>query len=219
MENINIPENAKEIISELAIMGLDKILEKTIQSDNEILKEIPIIKSIVSAIQIGSAIQNAHFIKKYACFIGIVNENKIDDKLLFDVLKNKKEVKKIIEQTIIEIDRYQTIEKTKMLSLLFVKTFKDKTFSIEEYNILLFGIEAIQSYTGIETLQKYYKAGEYLGFDVKHNEKVKDLDYTQLFGTGLITTPAVSSYFGGADFVAFISKLGIKFYENIIVNL
>jgi len=222
-----LPQSAKEAFSKLAISSSDITLKKVLENDtieNDVLKVIPFINLLVNVIKVSSAIKNAHFIKKYDSFIGIIHENKIDEELLFNVLKDKNKVNKIVEQTIIEIDRYQTIEKSKMLGRLFVKTFKDKIFTFDEYNTLLFGIEAIHPYLGVETLRKYYEIGEYIEAEENINseqiEKSKTLDYTTLSGTGLITTPKVISYYGGkTDFVVFISKLGIKFYENIVTPI
>ena len=55
-----ICSDSLELISNIAEVGLDEILQ------NEFLKDIPVISSLVSIYKIGNNIHNAHLLKKFS---------------------------------------------------------------------------------------------------------------------------------------------------------
>jgi hypothetical protein len=60
----------------------------------------------------------------------------LNDDRLEKIFSDKKLLSKIVDQTIISLDRYQTTQKAKMLGILFVETFKKKNFTVKEYDTL-----------------------------------------------------------------------------------
>ena len=98
-------------------MGIDELF------DNDILKEIPIVKSVVSAFKIGHYVRERHFIKKLFTFLREYHLNKIPLKEL-NQFKDKFETDKIynnkvVEHILVYIDRFIHIEKSKILANLF----------------------------------------------------------------------------------------------------
>jgi len=218
---------AKEIFTDVAEMGLDEIIEKIIKEQKS-LKEIPIIKWLFMAHETITIFQTAFFIQKYSAFLGPINETMADDLIDDDKLKkifsDKKTYTKTIEQIIISLDRYQTKQKAKMLGKLFVETFKNNNFTINEYNTLIFSIENIHPSLGIECLKSFF---DYKNKMKNENDKEKKeeigtkystLDYSPLATTSLLRLPVGGTYFdnyGGA----FINELGYKFYELVVAKI
>jgi hypothetical protein len=216
--------SVKEVFTDIAEMGLDELIEKIAKEQN-LLKEIPIIKWLVVGNDIRTIIQSAFFIKKYFVFLGPINESMaddlIDDNRLIEIFSDKKLYSKIIEQIIISLDRYQTIQKAKMLSILFVETFKNSNFTIKEYNTLIFSIENIHPSLGIECIKSFYDYKNEMNREVDKEKKEKiwlensSLDYSPLATSGLLKLPigaAIIGHLGGA----FINELGYKFYELVV---
>jgi hypothetical protein len=218
---------AKEFFSDIAELSLDEMIGM-ITKNQKLLQDIPIIKWLFIANDIRTIIQSAFFLKKYANFIGPINEAFGDelwqDRVINDLFTNKKDFSKQIDQTIISLDRYQNEMKAKLLGILFVETFNKKEFSLFEYNTLIFSIELMNPYSGIKCLKKYYDY--YTEFTGSIEEETKRkiwaqgarLDYSPLASTGLLHLPSgavVVGNLGGAS----INELGIKFYELVVSKM
>jgi len=217
----------KEILTDIADMSLNDIIEKYVK-EPKLLKDIPFIKWLFIAKDIMSVFQSAFFLQKYSNFIGPINESMKDDLVndnkLKEIFSDRKLYSKIIDQIIISLDRYQTIQKAKLLGILFVETFKNSNFTINEYNTLIFSIENIHPVIGIDCLKSFY---DYRCEINKEEDKEKkeniwaknsSLDYSPLATTGLLRLPHGGTYFdnlGGA----FISELGYKFYELVVSKI
>ncbi len=98
--------------------------------DNEALKEIPIIKSIVGVVRGGISINQFWFAKKLLTFIREFNQNSIEAKKL-EKFKSKlatdpKFGKKIAERLMIFIDRHIEITQTIIISNLFAAYVEEK---------------------------------------------------------------------------------------------
>jgi hypothetical protein len=205
-------------------MGLDQLIE-TIKKEQNLFKDIPVIRWLLIGNDVRTIIQSAFFIKKYANFIGLINEAMKDDfendAKLLNIFSDKKTFSEIIDQTIISLDRYQTIQKAKILSILFVETFKNNNFSFDDYNILIFSIEFIHPSIGVKCLKSFY---DYKKEMSKEEDKEKkdaiwmknsSLDYSPLANTGLLILPNGGMYAGNYG-GAFINKLGYRFYELVV---
>ncbi|TGL17715.1 hypothetical protein EHQ46_16130 [Leptospira yanagawae] len=215
-----------EFLTEAMDLTLVEII-KRYSGEGEVLKNIPIIKWGYLTLDLYNNFQLARFLKKYAHFLGPIDKEFIDNKeiqeKLTNILKDEKERSKLIENTIIAITSYQTEFKTKILGILFVKTFKYQIFSIEEYNILLFSLENIHPVIGFSLLEKYYLLyKQYIKSTTSESKttvhiEIANLDYFPLSTSGLLNLPKGGAYSGDVG-GAFISPLGIKFYENCILN-
>jgi hypothetical protein len=214
----------KEIFTDIADMGLDQLIE-TIKKEQNLLKEIPVIKWFLLGNDVRTIIQSAFFIKKYANFIGPINEAMKDDlendAKLLNIFSDKKIFSEIIDKTIVLLDRYQTIQKARIISLLFIETFRDKNISLEEYNTLIYSIEFIHPSIGVKCLKSFYDYKNEM--NKEEDKKKKDdiwmknstLDYSPLANTGLLILPNGGTFldnYGGA----FINELGYRFYEFVV---
>ena len=217
----------KEIFSDITEMGLEEIIKK-ITENHDVLKYLPIVKWLLIANDIRSIFQSAFFLQKYANFIGPINELMIDDfsnyYKLEKIFSDPKVYSKIIDQTIISLDRYQTIQKAKILGTLFVETFKNNNFTIKEYNTLIFSIENIHPFIGFDFLKSFYD--NKCELNKTNDEEKKDeiltknsnLDYSPLATTGLLILPKGGMYIGSYG-GAIISELGYKFYELVVSKI
>ena len=218
---------AGDFFTDVAEIGLDSMLE-SINANEDLLAQIPIFKWLVLGNKARSLIQTAFFVKKYSCFIGIISSeiNKSNEELekLTSLYVNDKKYKKLIEYTIIALDRYQTELKAKILGMLFTKTFNEMIFTIEEYNTLLYSIENIHPYTGLECLKDFYEYKQRYVREVDTEQKNliwaegAKLDYSPLTNTGLLYLPTGGSFTGDLG-GACINEFGEKFYTNIIMNI
>jgi len=145
-------------------------------------------------------------------------------KKLNDILSNKKIFEKIIDETILALERYKTTTHAKILGILFVETFINNNFTKDEYNTLLFSIELMHPTLGINCLKNFYDCK--IDLDNEKNEVKKDeifvkrsnIDYSPLTNTSLLKLPVGGTYFdnpGGAS----INDLGYKFYRLVISKI
>jgi hypothetical protein len=223
----SMSEPIKELFSDIAEMELDDIL-KTLGKEGTLLQDVPVIRWLVLGNNIRMGIQTAIFIKKYARFIGIINKEMPSDffykKEYDELFTNKKEADKLVEQTIISLEHYHTERKSKLLGELFVQTFKYKNFTLHEYNILMYSIDIMHPYIGLDCLKDFYDY--YTQFSKEYDEIKKrriwqegaKLDYYPLANTGLLHLPhgaVVCGNLGGAS----INDLGKKFYEFVVKKI
>jgi hypothetical protein len=217
----------KELITDISDMGLNEIIGILLK-EQKLLKDIPFIKWIFIGNDIRSIIQSAFFIKKYSNFVGAMNElmkeEFLNNNKLKEIFSNDKIFSQIIDQTMISLDKYQTITKAKILGLLFVETFKNINFSLDEYNTLCFSIEFIHPTLGFECLKSFYKYK--CEMNNEEDKELKDkiwmnnssVDYSPLANTSLLILPNGGMYCGNYG-GAFINKLGYKFYELVVSKI
>ena len=107
-----------DMVGDLAEVGLDAIM------DDGILKDIPIISTVVNLYKIGYTIRERHTIKQLALFVAELNRGRADEskreqllkKLNSDTQKSKQE----IEYILVVLDSYLEYGKPKMLAKLYM---------------------------------------------------------------------------------------------------
>ncbi|MCP4177196.1 MAG: hypothetical protein GY756_05460 [bacterium] len=226
MESKELLTPIKEIITDITEMGVDQIISDIFTEDT-IVEKLPIIKWLHLGGKIQSCIQNAHFIKKYSYFISTINQSITPDDFnnLLENLKKEKNQKRLIENIVLDIDRFRTNQKAVLLGELFDKTFHENVFTMDEYNRLRYSIDLMHPYDGISCLAKFYQISitlknfstEDRGKTPFENERV-DLDFSPLTATSLLRLPkggAVCGSIGGA----YINALGRKFYEEVVLSV
>lgn len=208
---------AKELVNESADLtqdlleiGLDSILE------NEILKEIPVIKTIAVVGKIGLSIKERAFAKKLIRFIYEFNNGTIseDDLIKF---RSKMESSKsyrdeTTEQLIIILDRLEETKKTSYICKLFIGYIENK---ISWDNFISFS-----QYVSFMTT-KDFKLLEYLEDDIDYGKHLSTSEKKELEGNAnklmhfnFVRTKAVTGSFFGVAPVTVIYSLtedGINF--------
>lgn len=126
-----IPSLKKSLFDKTVDLSSD-LLEIPIDAliDNDIIKEIPVVGSIVKLGKAAVTIKEAHTIKKLVAFIESVNNGDVEP----DVLEkhkqmletNTKKLNSELEMVLILVDRQLEIEKTKILSELYKAYISEK---------------------------------------------------------------------------------------------
>jgi hypothetical protein len=221
-----VSNDTKEFWTDISEMSLDNVLE-TIAKDQVFLREIPIIKWICTSISVKNSIQSAAFMKKFSKFIGQVNDDRFtenDIALLSAAVDVPSVTDEIIENTMVYIDRYHNEMKAKLLGKLFVETFKFSRFTVREYNSLLFSIEQIHPFDGLETLREFYDYKIRMDTASTKEERLSvwaegaEIDFQSLAMSGLLRLPSGGSYVGDLG-GAFINDKGVKFYEFVVKDV
>lgn len=115
---------ASDIICEFAEIGLDSCVE------NDAIKNIPFISTVVSLYHIGKTVREIHHIAKINSFINEVN-NGIKDENELQKLRNKlsgndESRNKELEYILLIIDRYMNAEKPAKLAKLYLAYLDEK---------------------------------------------------------------------------------------------
>lgn len=213
-----LTEKTKDVLVDITEMGLDESLSFLI--DNKaLLKDIPIIKWIIASKDLKQSIGNMLFIRKYAAFIGQVYEDEVD------ALRFSHEITdKIIENTIVYIERYHDELKAKLLGKLFIETFVHNHFTTHEYNSLMFSIESIHPVEGLPRLKDFYNYWSEMESTTNEAEKQNiwqrgaDIDYQPLIMSGLLILPSGASTFGNFG-GAYLNDKGVRFYECVVKEI
>lgn len=188
-------ENKKEETS-LSIVVKNELLEPTIDTaidyaeigldqliDNELLSEIPIIKTVVGITKTGLMIKERHFIKKLLTFLSEFHSNDIDQKKLKEFqIKIKTDFKyqeKVIDQIIILNDRFLEEIKSKILAKLFISHIENK-IDWNHFKSLTFCLDSLNP----EAIG-YLNELEKIDFKTKEGNKRDDDREAVLFSSGI----------------------------------
>lgn len=110
--------------TDLGEVALDSFLE------SGIIKDIPLLSTVVSLFKIGHSVGDAFYIKKLATFINAVNQKTIEtqkvDKYKKSIYDNPKKFKKDIEFILVLINRFIDCEKSTHLAKLYIAYLEDK---------------------------------------------------------------------------------------------
>jgi hypothetical protein len=116
----------KDLIANSLDLGMDYselFVDELIE--NEVIKEIPIVKTFVSGIKIFSSIREKFNLKKYLVFLEHFHKGEIEEANYVEfkdrINADKKYHDEILEKTMLIIDRLDEIRKLKILGRIFVK--------------------------------------------------------------------------------------------------
>lgn len=201
-------------ISEIA---LDTLLEESI------LKEIPIVKTVVNLSKIGFAIREKHMLKKTLMFINKLNSNgvaSIEYVKYKSKLKNKDKILyKELENILIIIDRIIEENKSIILANLFYNYIL-KNITWEEFQELSVIVDNIFINDLPELVNIYEKR------DLTMNDIINQISFNRLKTQNLVMdfkstvrgeNGNISFFYSEKDYV--ITSLGIKLYEYGIKNI
>ena len=218
-----VNSNMLETVVDLSELNI-KAAAQALAENKNILAEIPVLKWMISGVKIISAVSTILAIRKFNAFIMPIKDSEIFKrkdykKRLEEICGSKKKLDFVMEQTLFSLDKYETEIKAKWLAKLFVATFKENKFTVDEYNSIQFSISSLNPITSIKTLEfyyKYHKQKKTVGIiDERIEEKRMNTDYSPLVLSGLIHLPIGGAYLDSVG-GAFINDLGIRFYENVI---
>ena len=106
-------------------LGLDSIL------DDGLLKDIPVVNSIISLYKTGVNLRERFLIKKLLVFLTSLSDTAIEDRIEF-IRKHEKESAKIGEELIILLDRLDHVNKPEYVAKLF------KHYLSEEISLIIY---------------------------------------------------------------------------------
>lgn len=114
----SISEKVGSVATDLLEIGLDAVLE------DGVLKEIPILSTMVSLFKIGNSVKERHDVRKLAAFVAALNNGIIDEekrdyykKIVRD---NPAKRDKELEHILIIINRYVHINKAELLAKFYL---------------------------------------------------------------------------------------------------
>ncbi|MBE6354502.1 hypothetical protein [Treponema sp.] len=195
--------------------------------ENLLLTEIPILKWMISGVKIASNISTILSIRKFSAFIKPIKDSGIFEskgykEKLEEICGSKKKLNFVIEQTLFSLDKYDAEIKAKWLAKMFVATFKEKKFSVDEYNAIQFSINSLNPITSISALEIYYQcrnnSRKKENYDKDLELKRANADFSPLVLSGFLHLPKGGTFCDNPA-GAFINDLGIRFYENIILDM
>lgn len=114
----SINGDVKEMICDLAEIGLDAVM------DDGLLRDIPIISTVVATYKIGNTLKERSYVKKLATFIEQINQGIVDEKqrqqYIREIRKDKEKSQHEIELILLLIDRYVQPIKSVQLGKLYI---------------------------------------------------------------------------------------------------
>lgn len=214
MEEQNINEQflnqitapSTEMISDAGEIFIDEIVK------NDALKEIPIIKTIVGAANIGITINQYFMAKKVIEFVRGVNDGTIDDNT-YNAFKHKIESdyhygQKVAEKLLVMIDKQVEITQTKITANLF-KAFVKEQLTYDELNAMLISLNNLHpsTYSYFSYLEQVgYKIGDEIE-SAERNWEMENLVSSS--GIGMRVSAWSSGFWLNPDGVK-LYELGIK---------
>ncbi len=221
-EKRQIVSSLKESLLEETIDMGSEFLEIPIDQliDNDMLRDIPIVNTLVGLGKIAMNVRDLYLIKKTVAFIASLNQNKLSkEKIARHKAKletDSKKLNKELEFIMVMLDRMNETQKSIIMSNMYLKYLDEKTdFDWEDFGILTDILERFSIYD-CPTLLEVYDKG-FIGIEDEFNK----LGFSRLNSLGLI------DYFGGMrmslqsgeNFIARINPLGQFFVENGLTDL
>lgn len=121
--------SVEDILIDMAEVSLDAIM------DEGILKEVPIISTVVSAYKIGKSLKERSYIRKLAIFIQEINKDIADDKkrqeYVSQILTDKEKSQRDIEVVLLLLDRFVYENKAKHLEKMYMAYVKKRITWLE----------------------------------------------------------------------------------------
>ncbi|NOX64613.1 MAG: hypothetical protein GXO85_02160 [Chlorobi bacterium] len=202
MKNKSLPEAIKnELFSNSLDISID-YTELIIDSNlsNEILKDIPLVKSIYASAKIVGSIRNFYTTKKILTFLkqfqmGNIDSDKLE-KFKNEFNENESYSGKVINLIIQMNDRFIDASKSKIFANLFIN-YINTNIDWSELITLIYVLDKIQP-SLFEVMHKYFTSGL-----VAHNPIISEIHESLCFSCGI-------GYRSGTAF--WINILGQKLY-------
>ncbi len=194
----------KTLSMDIVEMGLDSVI------DDEVLKELPFVKTVYAVAKTSLAIKEKFLLKKFLNFIKLFNEHDVDEKEIVKrkkaIEKNEKWIYREIEILMIFLDNMDSVKKSKLLAILYGE-YINRNIDWERFCQYIEIANRLFSYD-IELLVEFYRYST--NSMQKGNGFYYDLtSYSRLSGLGLME----KEFDYGQDF----SKYGHVFREGSYV--
>lgn len=206
--NDSLVIDSSSFISDYLELGIDNIL------DNEFLKSIPIVKSIIGLGKITKSIRNRNLVKNLAVFLNELNNGKINEEKLIkykELLNNdNKKAEKELGRIIIILDQIIDNKKSAILS----KLYKAYINQLIDWNMFIeFSEITNRIYVNdLDTLLLIYKN------ELNSTKNREDLFRVErLNSLGIIGLNVQSINSGRQDYYVVLNKIGKK-YADIIFS-
>ena len=165
MENNIIKKIEKSILEEPLNLAID-IAETSLDeiTDLEILKNLPVIKTLITIYKTGMTIKERSFAKKVMLFASHIHSGNVSlkeiEKRREAINNNEKWIEKEMEQIIVFLDRFDFDYKAKILAQVYI-AFINKKISSDKYINMLPIIDKWQQYDEmfLKTIYDEYKKG------------------------------------------------------------
>lgn len=161
----------------------------------EIVTEVPILKNVGAVVSIVGIVRNYAIARKISVFVETLRKNE-PDLVLYDKLSKKYKDKRILEEVLLQIDRFSKESHAQVYAFLFQALLKEK-ITWQEFCSLGFSLERLDPQALNEKLYFHAKPGEPL-----HQPSVR------FVSAGLAYTQTV---LGGTKSI--MMPLGAKFWE------
>lgn len=110
-------ENSEELVGDYTELGIDSFI------NDGVLKDIPIVKTIVSVLKIGKNVHDRNLLKQSLNFIKEFNNGNIDEEKLqnykIEIEKNTKKCEKELERVLLLLNNFIDVQKSIILAKLF----------------------------------------------------------------------------------------------------
>lgn len=207
---------------DIAETGIDSLLE------SEVLKNIPIVKTVGALAKVSLAIRDKHLLKKLLFFVQTLNQGNAKpeeiEKRKKAAQNNEKWLRKEIELITIHIDRLDELEKAQLTAAFYIE-YLNQNISWIQYREYLAIIERVFFQDFIQLLNIYdavlqnEKVKEYIeqGFDGGVVTKmISELNCDRLIAVGLVQVKRTPVLNGNMLSDYNLTGLGLKLAEVLI---
>lgn len=120
-------KDLQALTRDIAELGIDKIL------DNDLIKEVPIVKTIHALYKTGVSVRDRILVKKIVLFLSNCSTISTQEKEAFIVKleENDKHAEEVGEHLFLILDKLNSFDKPKYLALLFVAFMKGQLTIVE----------------------------------------------------------------------------------------
>jgi hypothetical protein len=115
-----VKNEVKDFVADLSEVGIDQIIE------NPILKELPVVKFVLSFYKAGIGIKERHTIKKLIRFLYQLKDTSDKERQNFVASLEKQNKNDLFEKILIILERFDDVEKAQITGNLFKATILDK---------------------------------------------------------------------------------------------
>lgn len=216
-------------MEEFTDIGID-IIDTSIDSflESEILKNIPIVKTVASLAKVSLAIREKHLLKKIFIFIDTIHKGNAKEEEIKKrrqaAQNNEKWLQKEIELVTIHMDRLDELEKARITATFYIE-YINQSITWNQYREYLAIIERVFLQDFVQLLNIYEAVLQKVKVEKSIEEgadggvvtkMIKELNCDRLIAVGLVQAKRTSMYNAGVQTDYNLTELGLKFAEVLI---